>query len=69
MTARTAAVLLAALALWAAPPASGADAPENRPHRLYDDKGTLDWSAKLADAQKVAEERRKLILIEFGRES
>ncbi len=64
--------LLATLALSFAPSllgARGSDTDPLRPHRLYDDKGTLDWSKKLADAQKVAEERRKLILIEFGRES
>ena len=35
----------------------------------YDDGGTLDWSKKLAEAQKEAKERRRLIFIEYGRES
>jgi len=66
-TRNVAGALLVALAL--APGALCADTDAPRPHRLYDDKGTLDWSKKLADAQQAAEKSRKLILIEYGRES
>jgi hypothetical protein len=69
MTRIVAGALLGALAL-AFTPGGVRAAPESpRPHPLYDDGGTLDWSKKLAEAQKVAKERRRLIFIEYGRES
>ncbi len=64
-----AAVLAAAALAVAAPDALSGDKPKKNPHPLYDDHGTLDWFPKLAQAQKAAKERRKLIFIEFGRES
>ena len=42
---------------------------KKQPHRLYDDRGTLDWRVKWADAARIAKERRKLVFVEFGRES
>jgi hypothetical protein len=42
------------------------DAPKRHPH--FEDKGTLSWSTKLADAQAAARSAGKLILIEYGRE-
>ena len=59
--------LVAVLAL--APAALHADSDANAPHPLYDDGGTLGWSSKLADAQVRAKEQRRLIFIEWGRES
>jgi hypothetical protein len=46
------------------------DAPaKKQAHPLYDDGGTLDWRTRLLDAQKIAGDRRRLIFIEWGRES
>lgn len=42
---------------------------EKQPHRLYDDRGTLDWRVKWADAAQIAKDRRKLVFVEMGRES
>ena len=55
--------LVAALA--AAGPASAADPPLKR-HPRYDDRGTLSWSTRLADAQQAAKASGKVIFIEFG---
>ena len=60
---------LAGLAALAAPAPSVSGGEERSPHPFYDDKGTLDWSSKLADAQKAAKKARKLIFIEYGRET
>ena len=38
-------------------------------HPHFDDGGTLDWSEKLADAQKAAAKSGKLILVEYGRKA
>jgi len=38
-------------------------------HPLYDDGGTLDWRTKWAEAAQIARERRRLIFVEWGRES
>jgi hypothetical protein len=38
-------------------------------HPLYDDHGALDWREKLADAQALAKRERKLVFIEYGRET
>ncbi len=47
-----------------------ADRPgERRKHPMYNDRGALDWREKLADAQKLAKRERKLIFIEYGRET
>ncbi len=35
-------------------------------HPLYDDKGTLAWHTKLADAKAAAAKADKLILVEVG---
>lgn len=62
---------LAAAAVLAAPSSSRAEPPVTgrQPHAIYDDRGTLDWRAKLGEAQLIAKERRRLIFVEFGRES
>jgi len=39
-----------------------------RSHPHFDDKGTLDWHTRLADALAAARADRKLILVEMGRE-
>ncbi len=45
-------------------------APTKRqPHTLYDDHGALDWRKKLDDALRLAKARRKLVFIEYGRET
>ena len=45
------------------------DPPKATPHPRFDDKGTLSWSTKLADAKAAAQAAGKLIFIEYGRES
>jgi hypothetical protein len=62
---------LAAAAVLATPSSSRAEPPVTgkQAHRLYDDRGVLDWRAKLGEAQLLAKERRRLIFVEFGRES
>ena len=35
-------------------------------HPLYDDKGTLAWHTKLAEAKAAAAKADKLILVEVG---
>ena len=40
-----------------------------KPHPRFDDKGTLSWSTKLADAQAAAKAAGKFIFIDYGRES
>ena len=58
------------LAVAGAPRGSAAeDTPERHPHPLYDDGGTLDWRTRIEDAMEVAGERRRLIFIEWGRET
>ena len=39
------------------------------PHPHFDDQGALDWSEKLADAQKAAAKSGKLIFVEYGRKA
>jgi hypothetical protein len=58
---------VAALALVAT--AGLAADPPKTPHPHFDDKGTLSWSVKLAEAQAAAKAQGKLIFIEYGRES
>ena len=62
-------VSMAGLAVLAAPTSSVAGGEDRTPHPLYNDQGSLDWSSKLADAQKAAKKARKLIFIEYGRET
>ena len=57
---------LAAGAASALAAVSLAGAPGAHPH--FDDKGTLAWSTKVADAQVAAKNADRLIFIEFGRE-
>jgi hypothetical protein len=40
-----------------------------RPHPHFDDKGTLDWHTRYADALAAAKTSGRKILIEFGREA
>lgn len=63
------ALLVGATLLAATRPSVAEPTGEKQPHRLYDDRGTLDWRSKLAAVQKIAKERRRLIFVEFGRES
>ncbi len=37
-------------------------------HPHFNDRGTLRWYTKLADAQAVAKKEGKLVFIEYGRE-
>ena len=39
-----------------------------RSHPHFDDRGTLDWNTKWAEALTQAQEQNKKIFIEFGRE-
>jgi len=39
-----------------------------RPHPHFDDRGTLDWHTRFADALAAARSEGKLVLIEMGRE-
>ncbi len=45
-----------------------ADTPRQA-HPHFNDKGTLHWTKKLADAQALAKAQDKLIFIEYGREA
>jgi hypothetical protein len=38
------------------------------PHPHFDDRGTLSWHTRLADALRAAQSEQKLVLIEMGRE-
>jgi hypothetical protein len=58
-------VLAAAAILVLAGGAPAADLKPNR-HPRYDDRGTLSWSTRLADAQQAAKSSGKIIFIEFG---
>jgi len=60
---------LAAFTLGAPPVHAADDAVSPTAHPLYDDGGTLDWRTKWADAAQIAKERRRLIFVEWGRES
>jgi hypothetical protein len=53
------------------PDGTTAEAPpaKRQPHTLYDDHGALDWRPKLEDALALAKARRKLVFIEWGRET
>jgi len=42
---------------------------ENRPHPHFDDKGTLDWHATLAEALATAAREGKKVFIDIGREA
>lgn len=55
----------AAVALLAVSALAGEAPKAGHPH--FDDKGTLAWSTKLADAQAAAKATGKLIFIEYGR--
>jgi len=65
------AVITAGAIALGAPSASHAadDTPAPTAHPRYDDGGTLDWRTKWADAAQIAKERRRLIFVEWGRES
>jgi len=39
-----------------------------RKHPHFDDRGTLDWHVRYAEAQAEARREGKLLLIEIGRE-
>lgn len=39
-----------------------------RPHPHFDDRGTLDWHTRWAQALAAAAAQKKLIFVEFGRE-
>ena len=71
LVAACAGVAASSQALHAAPDKPKSDnAPEaKQPHPLYDDGGTLDWRTSLEAAMKVAGDRRRLVFIEWGRES
>jgi hypothetical protein len=43
------------------------DAKTKHPH--FDDKGTLHWFTKVADAQAAAKKQDRLVFIEYGREA
>lgn len=64
-------IVTAAAAFGAAAVVRAADdeASPRRAHPLYDDGGTLDWRTRIGDAMEVAKERRRLIFVEWGRES
>jgi len=42
---------------------------ERRKHPHFDDKGTLDWHTRFADALAQAKAEKKLVFIEMGREA
>ena len=42
---------------------------ERRQHPHFDDKGTLDWHTRFADALAQAKAEKKLVFIEMGREA
>lgn len=42
--------------------------PDRQPHPHFDDRGTLHWHTRLAEAQAQAHAEGKRIFIEFGRE-
>jgi len=48
---------------------AGDDTTAPQAHPRYDDGGTLDWRTTWADAARIAKERRRLIFVEWGRES
>ena len=65
---RLAAAAFASLALLGLAVLAGESAkPGKHPH--FDDKGTLGWVTKLADAQSAAKSQDKLIFVEYGREA
>ena len=42
---------------------------EKRPHPHFDDRGTLSWHTRYADALAQAKAERKIVFIEMGREA
>jgi hypothetical protein len=38
------------------------------PHPHFNDRGTLSWHTRFADALRAAEREAKLVFIEMGRE-
>lgn len=40
-----------------------------RPHPHFDDRGTLDWETRFADALARAKREQRLVFVEFGREA
>jgi len=40
-----------------------------RPHPHFDDRGTLSWHTRIADARAQAAAEDKLVFIEMGREA
>ena len=68
MNVRDLCVASAALAAFAVAGLAG-DPPKKAPHPRFDDRGTLSWSTKLADAKAAAKAAGKLIFIDYGRES
>jgi len=43
--------------------------PIRRPHPHFDDRGTLDWHTRWAEALAAASAQSKLVFVEFGREA
>jgi hypothetical protein len=43
--------------------------PKPRPHPHFDDKGTLDWHVRWADALADAKATGRKLFVEFGREA
>ena len=68
MNVRALCLAFASLAAFALAGLAG-DPPKKAPHPRFDDRGTLSWSTKLADAKTAAQAAGKLIFIEYGRES
>jgi hypothetical protein len=42
---------------------------ERKPHPHFDDKGTLSWHTRFADALAQAKAEKKVVFIEMGREA
>jgi len=42
---------------------------EKRPHPHFDDRGTLSWHTRYADALAQAKAEKKIVFIEMGREA
>lgn len=65
---RTGAAFVAALLITSlGSTAASSDPPRTSSHPLFNDGGTLSWSTDLAEAQKAAREKDRLIFVECGR--
>ncbi len=60
-------LLALGLAIVATPLA--AQETERTAHPMYDDRGALEWREKLDDALELARTERKVVFIEYGRET